>query len=79
MKNNYIFQNKGNLVGEVTLLYIHVNSFNVLCDRRHFCFCIQSVVISRIMQPLENFIVYVFKNGSKKELKTTLNIVLKTT
>ena len=79
MKNNYIFQNKGNLVGEVTLLYIYVNSFNVLCDRRHFCFCIQSVVISCIMQPLENFIVYVFKNGSKKGLKTTLNIVLKTT
>ena len=78
MKNNYISQTKGNLVGEITLFYLHVNSFNVLRDR-HFCFCIQSVVISHIMQPLEDFIVYVFKNGSKKELKTSLNIVLKTT
>lgn len=29
MKNNYIFQTKGNLVGEITLFYLHVNSFNV--------------------------------------------------
>ena len=77
IRKDCIFQAK---TFRVTLLYDFANLFSVWLNRRqlgsHICFCIQSVVISHILEPLENATVYLEKHQSE-EGQEQLCIIMK--
>ena len=55
LRKNYISQTK---TFKMTLLYDFANLFSVWLNRRqldsHSCFCVQSVVVSHILEPLKS-------------------------
>lgn len=68
MKSNYIF--KKHLVKRVTLFDIF-QILNVWLNRRHlgshtYCFCIQSVVISCVKEPLGNSTIHTQNEGKRQ-------------